>query len=107
MRSCVHTSNDGASDASKCHYDAWNRAYGLCLARQGREIYFGMAFDGAFIVCRGFLVNIHFITQVSGNSAGMKASLFSCDKVIPVSRSNISEFKERFSGKTTLAHLKC
>lgn len=56
---------------------------------------------------RAFLVNIHFITQVSGNSAGMKASLFSCDKVIPVSRSNISEFKERFSGKTTLAHLKC
>lgn len=44
---------------------------------------------------RAFLVNIHFITQVSGNSAGMKVSLFSCDKVIPVSRSNIEEFKER------------
>ncbi len=49
---------------------------------------------------RAFLVNIHFITQVTGNSAGMKASLFSCDKVIPVSRSNISEFKERISEKT-------
>lgn len=44
---------------------------------------------------RAFLVNIHFITQVTGNSAGMKASLFSCDKVIPVSRSNIGEFKKR------------
>lgn len=44
---------------------------------------------------RAFLVNIHFITQVTGNSAGMKISLFSCDKVLPVSRSNISEFKER------------
>ncbi|MBQ0057484.1 MAG: LytTR family transcriptional regulator [Bacteroidales bacterium] len=44
---------------------------------------------------RAFLVNIHFITQVTGNSAGMKVSLFSCDRVIPVSRSNIEEFKER------------
>lgn len=49
---------------------------------------------------RAFLVNIHFITQVTGNSAGMKASLFSCDKVIPVSRSNIVEFKERISKKS-------
>lgn len=48
---------------------------------------------------RAFLVNIHFITQVTGNSAGMKASLFSCDKVIPVSRSNIEEFKKRISEK--------
>lgn len=49
---------------------------------------------------RAFLVNIHFITEVSGNSAGMKASLFSCDKVIPVSRSNIGEFKTKISEKT-------
>lgn len=44
---------------------------------------------------RAFLVNIHFITQVSGNSAGMKISLFSCDKVIPVSRSHIDGFKAK------------
>lgn len=49
---------------------------------------------------RAFLVNIHFITQVTGNSAGMKVSLFSCDKVIPVSRSNIGEFKMKISEKT-------
>ena len=48
---------------------------------------------------RAFLVNIHFITEVSGNSAGMKASLFSCDKVIPVSRTNIGEFKKIISEK--------
>lgn len=48
---------------------------------------------------RAFLVNIHFITQVTGNSAGMKVSLFSCDKVLPVSRSNIGEFKKRISEK--------
>lgn len=48
---------------------------------------------------RAFLVNIHFITEISGNSAGMKASLFSCDKVIPVSRSNIGEFKKIISEK--------
>lgn len=46
---------------------------------------------------RAFLVNIHYITQVTGNSAGMKVSLFSCDKVIPISRSNIGEFKKRIS----------
>ena len=49
---------------------------------------------------RAFLVNIHFITQVTGNSAGMKVSLFSCDKVIPVSRSNIYDFKRKISGKS-------
>lgn len=48
---------------------------------------------------RAFLVNIHFITEISGNSAGMKASLFSCEKVIPVSRSNIEEFKKKISEK--------
>lgn len=48
---------------------------------------------------RAFLVNIHFITEVSGNSASMKASLFGCDKVIPVSRSNIGEFKKIISEK--------
>lgn len=48
---------------------------------------------------RAFLVNIHFITQVTGNSAGMKISLFSCGKVLPVSRSNIGEFKKRISEK--------
>lgn len=48
---------------------------------------------------RAFLVNIQFITEVSGNSASMKASLFGCDKVIPVSRSNIGEFKKIISEK--------
>lgn len=53
---------------------------------------------------RAFLVNIHYITQVTGNSAGMKVSLFSCDKVIPVSRSNIGEFKKRISNTLTAYH---
>lgn len=48
---------------------------------------------------RAFLVNINFVTDVTGNSAGMKVSLFSCDKVIPVSRSNIEEFKKKITGK--------
>lgn len=48
---------------------------------------------------RAFLVNIHFITQVSGNSTGMKVSLFGCDKVIPVSRSNIGDFKKIIAEK--------
>ena len=44
---------------------------------------------------RAFLVNIHFITQVTGNSAGYKIELFGCDKVLPVSKSNVLLFKER------------
>lgn len=57
------------------------------------------AFPFMVRIHRAFLVNIHFITQVSGNSAGMKVSLFSCEKVLPVSRSNIGEFKKRISEK--------
>ena len=44
---------------------------------------------------RAFLVNIRFITQVTGNSAGYKVELFGCDKVLPVSKSNVQLFKER------------
>lgn len=57
------------------------------------------AFPFMVRIHRAFLVNIHFITQVTGNSAGMKVSLFSCDKVLPVSRSNIGEFNKRISEK--------
>lgn len=44
---------------------------------------------------RAFLVNINFITQVTGNSAGYKVELFGCDKILPVSKSNVPLFKER------------
>lgn len=44
---------------------------------------------------RAFLVNIRFITQVTGNSAGYKVELFGCDKILPVSKSNVQLFKER------------
>jgi len=44
---------------------------------------------------RAFLVNINFITQVSGNSAGYKVSMFSTDKVLPVSKANVSAFREK------------
>jgi len=44
---------------------------------------------------RAFLVNINFITQVSGNSAGNKISLFSMDRVLPVSKANVAAFRDK------------
>lgn len=44
---------------------------------------------------RAFLVNINFITQVSGNSAGYKVSMFSTDKILPVSKANVSTFRNK------------
>lgn len=42
---------------------------------------------------RAFLVNINFITQVSGNSAGYKINLFSTDRILPVSKANVAQFR--------------
>lgn len=44
---------------------------------------------------RAFLVNINFITQVSGNSAGYKVNMFSTDKVLPVSKANVATFRDK------------
>lgn len=44
---------------------------------------------------RAFLVNINFITQVSGNSAGYKINLFSTDRVLPVSKANVALFRDK------------
>jgi len=44
---------------------------------------------------RAFLVNINFIMQVSGNSAGYKINLFSTDRVLPVSKANVAAFREK------------
>ncbi len=44
---------------------------------------------------RAFLVNINFITQVSGNSAGYKISMFSTDRILPVSKANVALFREK------------
>jgi len=44
---------------------------------------------------RAFLVNINFITQISGNSAGYKVSMFSTDKVLPVSKANVAIFRDK------------
>jgi len=44
---------------------------------------------------RAFLVNINFITQVSGNSAGYKVNMFSTDKILPVSKANVSTFRNK------------
>lgn len=44
---------------------------------------------------RAFLVNIHFITHVEGNSAGCQLHLFSTDRTIPVSKANIETLRRR------------
>lgn len=43
---------------------------------------------------RAFLVNMNFITQVSGNAAGYKLQLFGSDKELPVSKANEPAFRE-------------
>lgn len=44
---------------------------------------------------RAFLVNINFITHISGNAGGYKIQAFGTDKILPVSKANIKNFKER------------
>jgi len=44
---------------------------------------------------RAFLVNINFITHVSGNSAGYKINMFSTDTVLPVSKANVTMLREK------------
>lgn len=53
--------------------------------------------DYPFIVHihRAFLVNINFITEVTGNAAGYKLHLFNSDKILPVSKANVAMFKQR------------
>jgi len=46
---------------------------------------------------RAFLVNINFITQVSGNAAGYKINLFSIEQTLPVSKANVARFKEKIT----------
>jgi len=46
-------------------------------------------------VHRAFLVNMNFITQVSGNAAGYKLEMMGTEKTIPVSKANVKAFKER------------
>ncbi len=47
-----------------------------------------------FHIHRAFLVNLNYITQVSGNAAGYKLQLFGTDKVLPVSKANVGKFKQ-------------
>lgn len=49
---------------------------------------------------RAFLVNINFITQVSGNSAGYKISMFSTDRTLPVSKANVASFRDKIRTRT-------
>lgn len=55
------------------------------------------AFPFLVHIHRAFLVNINFITQITGNAAGYKLQLFGSNKVLPVSKSNIVAFKESMS----------
>ena len=51
-----------------------------------------------FHIHRAFLVNLNYITQVSGNAAGYKLQLFGTDKLLPVSKANVGKFKEKIEG---------
>lgn len=50
-----------------------------------------------FFKChRSFIVNIHKIEKVSGDSQGLKLKIKNFEQLIPVSRSNVKEFKTLF-----------
>jgi DNA-binding LytR/AlgR family response regulator len=48
-------------------------------------------------VHRSYLVNLHYIVKITGDSQGLKIHLREIDNIIPVSRSNIKNFKELIS----------
>ena len=61
------------------------------------------AFPYLVHVHRAFVININFITQVSGNAAGYKVQLFSIDRQIPVSKSNVAAFREKIKSQASTA----
>lgn len=48
---------------------------------------------------RAFLVNIDYITQVAGNSAGYKISMFSTGRTLPVSKANVVSFRNKIKNR--------
>lgn len=53
------------------------------------------AFPYIVHIHRAFLVNIKFITRVSGNASGYKVEMYGCNKTLPVSKANIPAFKQK------------
>lgn len=53
------------------------------------------AFPYIVHIHRAFLVNIKFITRVSGNASGYKIEMYGCSKALPVSKANIPAFKQK------------
>ncbi|MCG6914470.1 LytTR family transcriptional regulator [bacterium BMS3Abin03] len=56
--------------------------------------------EGVIIIYRphrSYLVNLQKVEKITGDSQGLKLHLKSIDKVIPVSRNKIKEFRERIT----------
>lgn len=53
------------------------------------------AFPYIVHIHRAFLVNVKFITRVSGNASGYKVEMYGCSKTLPVSKANIPTFKRK------------
>lgn len=53
------------------------------------------AFPYIVHIHRAFLVNIRFITRVSGNASGYKVEMYGCNKTLPVSKANIPAFRQK------------
>lgn len=64
-----------------------------CTLREIEEVLSPYSF--IIHIHRAFLVNLNFITQVSGNTAGYKLQLFGTDKVLPVSKANVAVFRDK------------
>ena len=48
---------------------------------------------------RAFLVNVNYVTEVTGNSNGYRIRMLGMDNLLPVSRANIETFKQAMKKK--------
>ena len=48
---------------------------------------------------RAFLVNVNYVTEVTGNSNGYRIRMLGMDNLLPVSRANIDTFKQAMKVK--------
>ena len=48
---------------------------------------------------RAFLINVNYVTEVTGNSNGYRIRMLGIDNLLPVSRANIESFKQTMNSK--------
>ena len=55
--------------------------------------------DFIVYIHRAFLLNVNYVTEVTGNSNGYRIRMLGMDNLLPVSRANIETFKQAMKVK--------